>query len=267
MFGAITFIIEFKKTNNISAHVNSKSLNNNLETEKNIFYQNNWTKTSTDDINEKDLLYSVSLFNDKLHYTKFFDDSNEDFKLIEYNSDTQEESFLFIASKQGKRDGGVHCIPLEGRHWINDKIYYVAGKSVNDLFVFNDEIYYFSTRGFGYDNHLGKLKYDNDKQVWLDDEQFKLYSNISLRQSHEDSVCNDTLYAHYIYNDELYLISTEGIYLLSENNKLEIILTKKDWNYLNYPLIKIDDTFYTGTNGGLVSYNLNTKEQYFWKQN
>lgn len=235
------------------------------------FFENGWRQTTIDNINDKETLYAVSLFNNKIHFMEYIDDfdANSDFKVLRYK--TREYTTTFVGYDYGEfyGGGGLHCIP-EDEAPMEEKPYYVAGNRVTDLFLYKDEVYYCSSTGFGWGNQIGKVKYDNINGVWIDDEDFKVGINYTLSTMAPRIHFNYPAYAHYIDSKgDLYILSSDCVYLyLKDENTLKIAFENKDWELYNYkyPIVKIDDTFYTGMYGGIASYNPLTGEQYIWRK-
>ena len=224
------------------------------------FYEKGWKKTAVDDIKDKENIYAVSLFNERIHYGAYIRDVPYNLKLLHYEKVGVGKTVTFIWNYDGEwtEDGGLYCVPGGFGTAAFGSIYQIVDNAVLHLFIYNDEIYYNATTTF-YPTELylyiGRLKFDDNTYTWVDDENYRVDVNIVI--------CN-----HCIDNrGNLYLLSYDGVYLYRNDSKiLELVIDKGEWDYYNpnYPLIKIDDVFYTGTYGGIASYNPVTKEQYLW---
>lgn len=241
--------------------------NDSIEESKNYpFYENGWKINNTNLINKSDYVYTVSLFDNKLHYTENADDGSYQLsRTLEYAEG--EQKAIFLGMDYGEFGGGLLCVAFDTDYEGTGTNYFIAGSRILDLFVYNGEIYYSNSEGHGWNNYLGKIKFDKDMGIWVDDKNYKLYSKIVEPAEAENRLLlmNDMILSHYIDNENnLYVISNKAVYLVEKDNALKTVFTKAEWSYMGNPMIKLGDTFYTGAYGGIASYNPITKEQYFW---
>jgi len=242
----------------VSCGGHSASKNQTAETYP--FFDSGWKQASDDSVSDKNNLYDVFLSDNKISYMPHIDNSDVCYKVLQYEPDNGTGSmYIFIGYVYFEENCGLYCIPC---NWEED-IYCINNAFIRDIFVYNDEIYYLSNNYFGMLNFMGKLKYDAEKDIWADDENFNLqFDGDSGFQS------LNPMWSHCIDNEgNLYLLSSKGIFLYQPNtNTIKLVVNRDDWNYYQstYQLIKIDDTFYTGTYGGIASYNITTGEQDIW---
>jgi|GEM_PF-3870336 len=210
------------------------------------FFEEGWGKTVAYDERNQGDLYTVTMIDEKLHCTDYENG----------NKISCEEELTNVLTEYD-----IGEIYDDG--------------SIKDMFLYEGTVYYTTSGSFGHENYLrrfkrnyGQVLMDDDQKLhheeytWDEDENFKIRLDIA-----SENIYN-IVGSHYIDDKgKLYLLAEDRVYLYNKKNLAnELVFEKEDWNCYNheYSLVKIDDIFYTGTNGGISSYDPVKKAQWLW---